>query len=260
VKSFLDEERMIFKRLFGKRLFFVTIIVFFFVVVFGRLGVWQLDRLKSRRAFNAQVSEQMNANLLVLSKDNLELDFGQMEYRHIKVKGFYDHDQEIVIRNQVWVNQYGVHENGVYVLTPLLVEGAKQAILVNRGWVPLEDSALENRKKYHEPGEVTVSGVIRLPHSEGEIGLVKDPTLMPGQDRQDAWNFVNIEKIAEQTTHTLLPVYVQQSADETWEGFPYRQEVFIDLTEGAHLGFAVQWFVFAVILLFGYPYLIMRYS
>jgi len=56
----------------------------------------------------------------------------------------------------------------------------------------------------------------------------------------------------------MLPVYVQQAPDPSWTGLPYRQLPQLDLTEGPHMSYAIQWFSFAVLLGLGYPFYIRR--
>ncbi len=43
-----------------------------------------------------------------------------------------------------------------------------------------------------------------------------------------------------------------------WKGMPYRTQPDLDLTEGPHQSYALQWFSFAVILGLGYPFFIRR--
>ncbi len=47
-------------RLFRRPWIFVTILVIVAALVMIRLGIWQLDRLAGRRAFNAQVLSQID--------------------------------------------------------------------------------------------------------------------------------------------------------------------------------------------------------
>jgi surfeit locus 1 family protein len=53
-------------------------------------------------------------------------------------------------------------------------------------------------------------------------------------------------------------VYIQQSPVGSWTGLPYRSEPDIEITEGPHMGYAIQWFTFAVIIAAGYPILIRK--
>jgi surfeit locus 1 family protein len=101
---------------------------------------------------------------------------------------------------------------------------------------------------------------MRLGQSKPDMGGVPDPTLMPGQSRLDIWNFVNIERIAVQTPYPLLPVYIQLDMDANDTEPPIPQQPIIELTEGPHFGYALQWFTFAFILLIGYPFFIRRQS
>lgn len=239
--------------MFSRRWLGLTLLAILAVGVMVRLGIWQLDRLEQRRAFNARVSAQLEAPPLELTSEALDLDLYAMEYRQVVVQGEYDHAQEVIHRNQVWGNQYGMH-----VYTPLVVAGTDSAILVNRGWLPADQAAPEERASYQEMGEVTVEGVIRRFMNEPKIAGVPDPTLTPEQQRLDAWNFIIYEKMQAQVDYPLLAVYVEQSPDEGRVELPYRVQSGVALDEGPHLGYALQWFSFAAILLVGYPFFVQK--
>jgi surfeit locus 1 family protein len=231
-----------------------TVLVIGGAVFTFRMGLWQLDRLAQRRAFNERVLAQIAAERLDLNVD-LPSDLYEMEYRKVTVRGRYDFSQEVLLRNQVWENRLGFR-----VLTPLQIEGRAEAVLVDRGWIPYEQSAPELRSAFAETGLVTVNGVLRRPQSQPDFGGIADPTLSPGQNRLDAWNIVNLERIQQQVNLPLLPMYVQQAADEAWVGPPYRSLALPEISEGSHLGYAIQWFSFSVLLLVGFPFYLRRVS
>ena len=239
--------------MFSRRWFLTTILVIFGVAVNIRLGIWQLDRLEQRRAFNARVLAQINQPPLVLQGDALTMDLTNMEYRQVEVTGKYDLSHEVALRNQAWGNQLGVH-----LLTPLRIAGSDQAVLVNRGWVPLEGSDYQSWAEYPEPGEVTVRGVIRASQSKPDYGKRSDPVPAPGEPPLKTWYFANIEGISNQVPYPLLPIYIQQAPDPAWNALPYRTQPELDLTEGPHQSYAIQWFTFAAILGAGYPFFIRR--
>ncbi|HEX2996359.1 MAG TPA: SURF1 family cytochrome oxidase biogenesis protein, partial [Anaerolineales bacterium] len=60
--------------------------------------------------------------------------------------------------------------------------------------------------------------------------------------------------IASQMPYPILPVYIQPKPDpnDTQPPIPFQPE--IELTEGPHMGYAIQWFSFAAILFIGYPF------
>ncbi len=242
------------KTLFSRKWIITTLIAVLAVGVLARLGVWQLDRLEQRRTFNARVLTQTSQPALDLNADEIPDDIAEMEFRQIIVRGEYDHSVEVALRNQVWKDSPGVH-----LLTPLKIDGSDQVILVDRGWIPLEDLAPEQWSDYLEPGLVAVNGVIRASQSGPDFGARVDPTPMPGETLS-AWHLADIERITAQMSYDLLPVYIQQAPDSAWTEMPYRSEPNLTLSEGPHLGYAVQWFSFALILLVGYPIYVRRES
>lgn len=235
------------KLFLSRQWWWTTLLVLAAVGVMVRLGLWQLERLAQRRAFNARVLAQQTQPPLELVGAALAADLAAMEYRTVTVTGSYDHSQEVLLRNQVRNDRLGVH-----LLTPLRIAGSGQAVLVDRGWVPAEQAAAALRAQFAEPGQVTVRGIIRRSQPRPDFGGVPDPPTAPG-GRLEAWNTVNLERIAQQTGDPLLPIYIQQAPDPAWAGLPARSQPVLDLTEGSHLGYAVQWFIFAVILALGYP-------
>jgi surfeit locus 1 family protein len=240
-------------RMFSRRWRLATLLVIAGAGLCVRLGIWQLDRLEQRRAFNSRVQAQLDQPPLTLSGDALQQDLYHMEYRQVVVRGKYDHSQEIALSNQYWENQWGVH-----LITPLIISGEQQAILIDRGWIPGAEYQSQDWSKYHEPGEVIVHGVLRRPLSKAEMGGRTDPTLSPGEALRKTWNFVNIEQLARQISYPLLPAYIQQAPDPAWSGLPYRSQPELELSEGPHMSYALQWFTFAILLVAGYPFFIRR--
>lgn len=245
-------------KLFSRRCFFSTLLVLGVAAVFIRLGFWQLDRLASRKASAAEISVQLNAPVLVLDSETAQMDLTQLTYRHIQVTGIYDPSGEIVLRNQVWVDSNTVRHNGVHLLTPLIIAGTQTAILVDRGWIPADEASPDLRSKYAVAGRVTVYGILRNGQKESDMGMVREATIPPGENRRDVWNFANVEAIASQLDYHLLPVYVQEEPQGEDRSLPYAIKEYPDLSEGAHLGFAFQWFSLAAIVLIGYPILLNR--
>jgi surfeit locus 1 family protein len=232
----------------GRRLW-LTLAVVAGAIVCCRLGIWQLDRLAQRRAQNTLISVRMVQPALPL--DGSALDPQALDYRRVEVRGVYDSAQEIVLRNQALDGAPGVH-----VLTPLRLSAAGTpalAVLVDRGWLPLERSSPDDRRAYAaEPGEVVVQGIARRSQ---DAGGPQDPPLAAGQTRRDAWFRIDIPQIEPQTGYTLLPIFIAQQPAPGDPPLPQRIPI-ADLGEGPHLGYAFQWFAFATILLVGYPALV----
>ena len=238
--------------MFSKRWLITSLIVFAGFAVLVRLGLWQLDRLEQRRVFNSRIFEQIDATELKLSSDNLFEDLFEMEYRPINVVGEFDFTGQVALRNQYSNNQLGVH-----LLTPLLISGAENiAILVDRGWIPQEDSSPEKWGKYDEPGVQEVTGIIRRSQLIPQLNMLPDPTLEPGQSGLEVWSQINLERIVLRIPHKFLNVYIHQTPSGGLPELPERDEPDIELDEGPHMGYALQWFVFSLILIIGYPFYI----
>jgi len=56
--------------------------------------------------------------------------------------------------------------------------------------------------------------------------------------------------------YELLPFYIVESSstegNDTNPALPYHQPREVDLSEGPHLSYAIQWFLFSLILIGGY--------
>lgn len=240
-------------RLISHRWWKTSLLVIAAVIVMIRLGLWQLDRLDQRRAFNARVEEQLAQSALEISEENLRADLYNMEYREAIVLGEYDHDRQVVLRNQDWQGRLGVH-----LLTPLIIQGSDRAIMVNRGWIPYEDFEAGKLSQFDENGLVEVNGVIRRSQTKPRIGGRADQIPAEGEPPLQAWNWINVGGIAGQLPYELLPVYLQGSPEPSRDQMPYRTQLELDLSEGSHLGYAFQWFTFALILAIGYPIYVSR--
>jgi surfeit locus 1 family protein len=234
----------------SRRWWLVTLIVIAAVTVMIRLGIWQLDRLEQRRAFNARVEWARSQPRLDLNQEQ-PVNIEQMEWRPVTFTGEYDFANQIAIRNQYYAGQFGYH-----LMTPLLSEGT--TVLVDRGWIPAENNSTPaDWRKYDVAGQVTVTGQIRLGQSKPAFGGVADALPADGS-KLEVWNNADIEKIASQLPYSVLPAYIQEKSDPADDQPPIPFQPALELTEGSHFGYALQWFTFASILFIGYPFFIRK--
>lgn len=240
-------------RLFGRKWILATVLVITGAALCARLGIWQLDRLKQRRAFNAHVYAVRAMQPLDLTAGPAPEDIEDMEYRAVQASGTYDFAHQVAIRNQSYNDQYGYH-----LLTPLILTGCG-AVLVDRGWIPADgNSTPSDWRKYDGPAQVSVNGIVRLSQNTPAFGGAADPTLTPGQTQLDLWVYVNVQRIGQQVPYPLLPVYIQQNPDPSRTDPPIPFQEDLDLSEGPHQGYAIQWFTFAGLLLVGYPFFVRK--
>jgi surfeit locus 1 family protein len=243
----------------------LTILVVILFAAFIRLGFWQLDRLSQRRAANERVLSRLLEPPLDVGSgwpgdgrpDEGLPDAEQADLRRATVRGTYDYEQEFVLRNRALNEQPGVH-----VITPLRITGSADAILVDRGWIPYDQAAADQRSRFERPqGEVEVTGILRQSVARRGMSPI-DPPLGPDRPRLDAWHRVDIPRIQEQILYPLLPVYLEATPPGCCPTVPGsepaagaaiprtlpRPDPDVRLDEGSHIFYAIQWFAFAAIL------------
>lgn len=243
---------MILKKMLSRQWILTTLLAFLGAALCIRLGIWQLDRLAQRRTFNAHFLSVSAMSPLDLNADTTS-DLAAMEHRAVTVRGTYDFANQVALLNYYNEGIYGYH-----LLTPLrLADG--RAVLVDRGWIPADGNGTpEGWSRYDGEAQAEVQGVMRLGVAKAPFGGRVDPTLAPGQTRLDFWNFVIFERLAAQIPFPILPVYIQPNPDPADTEPPIPTQPEIEITEGPHLGYALQWFSFATILLIGYPFFLRK--
>lgn len=209
------------------------------------LGFWQLSRWQERRAQNARIEARLALAPVPLETLDFSGDVEPLEYRPVTLRGTFDFSQEIVWRNRAYHGSPGAH-----VITPLRLADSNQAVLVDRGWLPALEAELETRAQYQVPaGEVAISGMLRLPGQRSWDFGPQD--IIPATThRLDAWFFLDVSRIQTQIPYLLYPVVVQQAPEAAPATLPLR-DYELQLDDGPHLGYAIQWFAFAAIAIFG---------
>jgi surfeit locus 1 family protein len=231
------------------KIIFSTFVAIIGVLVLIRLGIWQLDRLEWRREFNSQFLGQRKLADLDLNQNVENPILKDSDYRKGHASGKFDFDHQVFLQNQALDNVPGYH-----VLTPFVLQDTSYAVLVDRGWIAMDD--LNNLGEIDKPAvEIErVQGVIRIGEIENSFGM--DPDLA-NTDTSKFWLLVNIDKIQNQMPYRLLPVYLQMDANPNG-GLPVTQIAEPEISEGPHMSYAIQWFFFASLLGFGYPFFVKK--
>jgi surfeit locus 1 family protein len=242
--------RQLPRLVFSRRWWWTTLLVFAGVALMARLGVWQLDRLEQRRAQNAELVTQLSAEPAVLTGDEPPEVATLVPNQRVVVSGSFDFDRQILLTQQSWQGRPGAH-----LITPLVLAGGDKAILVDRGWIPSESARGGDLSLFDVPESQTVTGSVQLAQT-APAGRGMAPA-----EAQVSWYRVDIEAIEAQMPYELLPLYVLQSPDGAApDDLPYRAEPSLDLSDGPHLGYALQWFAFTLLLAAGYLYYVWRHS
>lgn len=219
-------------------------IALLFAALFVRLGLWQLERLRERQAYNAPIEARLGLEPVALR--DLPRDPAEAAHRTVRVSGEYDYDREIVLTLR---SRRG--SPGVNLLTPLRLPGSDTAILVNRGWVYAPDGVAADTRPWREASPRDAVGYVRLL----ETG---DTTGARSAARAAAIRRPNRATIAAMLPYPVAPFYVVLTSPGS---DPERAPARVPppaLDEGSHRSYAVQWFVFALIALGGTAILVLR--
>lgn len=210
--------------------------------LFARLGVWQVHRLHERRALNAELVSRMSLPPTTVAE--LPSDTALAAYRLVRITGRYDYEHQIILTAR---SRDGAP--GVYIVTPLIPGSGGTAVLVNRGFVYSPDAATISIPTWYEPEHATVEGYVRPVPVHGR----NDPR---AENNPMAWRTLDSARIAKSIPYPVARMYVVDLAPGARSlGAPTRLEA-PSLDEGPHKSYAIQWFSFAAIALYGVGYLI----
>jgi surfeit locus 1 family protein len=222
----------------------LTVLVVLMALVLVRLGFWQLDRRAQRQALNAMVSERLALPPLQLSGsiDNPS----ELAFRHAIASGTFDYDNELLLQRS---SPSGAQ--GVQILTPLRIAGSDAAVLVDRGWIPFEQSPLDQRRQFQGEPAARVQGLVRVPASGRSVAPMSQPAGRNGEV-VETWFRVDLPRMQQVLPYRLLPIYLEQSPAADGPALPVRSENIVWHNDVQNLGYAAQWFTFAVMLIGGY--------
>jgi surfeit locus 1 family protein len=219
------------------------------VIGFVLLGMWQLDRHQARQAFDARIADRIDTPAALLDDLLGPAAIADVEYRMAIAEGSYLVDDEVILQARTLGGRSG-HE----VLTPLLLADGN-AVIVDRGWVPIDVEGPPVVGAEPPEGRVTVTGYIRTPQVRSGLGPID-----PAEGRLDRISRVDVARLASQVNAPLLPLWIQLASQVPSQASPLPLVTAPPQPGGGppHLSYAVQWFAFAAVVLIAYPILMVR--
>ncbi len=223
------------------------------VAVCLSMAIWQLRRLDQRREENAHVAARMKLQPVdlqtLLDRAAAPPEGAEAaEFRVVSVRGTFDVSEQVILQSRPFKRRSGNH-----LLTPLILPSG-EALLVDRGWVPLPTDDAVLAEAHPPSGTVTVEGPLLPPEKRGFLG-VSDPP--PG--RVTATARVDLDRIAAQLPYRLYPVYLRLQSQQPGNVGALPEPVPIPPPdEGPHMEYALQWFLFAATALLIYIGLLRR--
>jgi len=219
-------------------------------LLFIRLGVWQLDRLEERREENATIESRATEPVRPLEGvlGQHDGDVGAMMHRHVSVEGVYRTNEEFFS-----IGRADGETRGTLVATPMDLDDGTVLIVV-RGLVPPDTQGPPAEGYAPQGGRVAVEGRIDDGERPTAIG---EPE--PENGKLTSLSRLDLSYINEWIDGDVLPVTLLLEGQllSDLRGTPVRFTP-EELTEGSHLGYAVQWFAFALIVAIGVAVLVYR--
>lgn len=195
--------------------------------VFVILGFWQLSRLRQREAHNEGIRAQMR-------RPPAESLTQARTWQRVRLRGTFDAAAQVLVAGKALKDR-----PGSYVLTPLRTSSG--AVWVNRGWIPIEQAS----PPAPPAGIVEVRGVLEPPESPLPFTPKESP---PGTLK--TVTRVDVPRLARQIPYPVISDWMLATSPTGGpEAVPLPE-----LSQGPHLSYAIQWFLFAGVLLVGYGF------
>ena len=210
-----------------------SILILATMAFLASLGFWQLDRADQKRTIEASI-QKANTGVVELIVNQNELL--NKEYYEVRLQGSYISDKQFIYDNQI-VDQ----ASGYYVLTPFVLTGQSNAIMINRGFIPwngrrdqLDDIAVDSA--FREVKIQVSRPIKRIELKTSDISN-QFPVLIQAID------FDVIEEISSASFVDVIGLLDPSSDD----GFVRKWEPYTGSIE-KHIGYAIQWFLMALVL------------
>jgi surfeit locus 1 family protein len=202
------------------------------------LGVWQLQRLEWKEGLIAKIETRSKGPAISLEEATIMADQGQdPSYYRVRVTGRFDHTKEQYL--------FAVSDGntGWRVITPLKTQDGK-IVLVDRGFVPSNLRDPSTRAGGQIEGDVTVTGIVRMPDTQRLFTPDNEPDA-------NQWFWRDLTSMAQsmfpETPKELAPFLLEAEKGEVPGGWPEGGQTRLEIPNN-HLQYAITWFLLAACL------------
>lgn len=221
---------------------FATVLVIVLLPIFISLACWQLRRADEKRVLMSQAAAGQSQFVMLnaLNADQLP------RYQHVQVQGVFDAQHQVLLDSMA--SSRG--QPGYRVWTPLKLSD-ESIVLVDRGWIA-KDIVSHDKQP--------VRGVLQVDTQQKKISGIIDELPRPGiragtAGVSNTWpqvlNYPRLEELKNLYGPSLQSRIVLMDADSV-DGFERQWQIKQGFSPERHIGYAVQWFGFAITLLIIY--------
>jgi surfeit locus 1 family protein len=202
------------------------------------LGMWQLDRSEQKRAFleeQKQATADETLHLTAATGNNTKA----LRYRKVEVAGRYDVAHQFLVDNQI-----SDGKAGYFVLTPLILTGDNKAVLVNRGWIPLnQNRSILPELKIDNAEAVIIGRINNFP----SVGIKLAGAETPSEGWPSLVQVVDSDVLAKKLGYPLFQFQVELDKERP-DGFKREWHTANIMQPEQHTAYAIQWFALALTL------------
>lgn len=207
-----------------------------FIGIFTSLGLWQFSRAQEKKILLKSFAERTQHAPLDAASINKSADW---RFYRTQLEGTFDNAHTILLDNKISQGKVGYQ-----VYTPFNAIGLAQPILVDRGFIPIGNT--RKTLPYISPisGNLTITGMLNLSPTYVALGQMVDSPSVTWPLRVE---YINLSELSTLINHTFYP-YVLNLSPKGPAAYEINWQV-VTMPPEKHMGYAVQWFAFALTLL-----------
>ena len=193
------------------------------------LAFWQQDRADYKANLQSLIVSKQDSEAIALNSISKEEE--NWLYQPVFVSGKYDTQHQIYLDNQVHNMVAGYN-----VFTPFMIS-TDEAILVNRGWLPLGKSRAELPDISLGTQQLRIDGLTAHAPSKGLV-------LSSNANMYEKWptvlQYIDLKEIEKKLNYKLMPmIIIMNRAEQTiLKPLPVK----INMRSEKHTGYAFQWY------------------
>lgn len=220
------------------------------IPMFIKFGLWQYEKAQKKialqAAYTASVSNPIDEfpnGVLTLTADIQE----RWHYKKVKLMGAFDTRYQILLDNQVEASRAGYH-----VLTPFKLKDVDEYVLVDRGWIPAKTLHTDTPTVETPDDMMEITGQVWIPSKK--IFTLESKEILANTAFSTVWQHLDLDRYKASIPIKVSSLVIRLDPDVRQGGFVRNWQVPMNRI-ATHLGYAYQWFGFAVATLIIFLYM-----
>jgi len=191
------------------------------------MGIWQVSRANEKKALLKAYAQRTK---LIPMKATAILQPGDWRFYRAELTGIFDNAHTLLLDNKTHEGKIGYE-----VYTPFISTHLSTPILVDRGFIPMGNTRKVLPVIPAIKGTLTLTGMLNAPPAYVSLGTLTDT---PANTWPMRIEYVNLKELSSLFKQALFPYVLHITPTDP-----------VLMKPEKHMGYAVQWFAFALTLL-----------